>query len=196
MCFFFKIHFSSTLFLLLTYWVPFCQALWEKPFACRISFIFLQPCEVDAIMGSFKLPMRKLTLRQVPQKLCLQVPETQEMCWESSTELPITRPCAASGNEGTLKSEDLFSSSLLNLNWAQSTFASLGQIFISIHERRLSGFVFFMLPSFQTAGKTKSSIPVEPVMSFLGPVLNLHFIHSFHKFWASAMYREMCGIKR
>lgn len=60
------------------------------------------------------------------------------------------RTSAASGNEGTLKSKDLFSISLHYLNGTQSTSAYLGQTFISINERRLSAFVSFMLLSFQT----------------------------------------------
>lgn len=60
------------------------------------------------------------------------------------------RTSAASGNEGTLKSKDLFSISLQYLNGTQSTSAYRGQTFISINERRLSAFVSFMLLSFQT----------------------------------------------
>lgn len=128
-------------------------------------------------LGIFRLPMRKQKFRllnNLQEQYLLAVLRIQ---YRSST---------ASGSADTLKSKDLFSISLQNLNWTESTSASLGQMFISINERRLSGFVFFMLLSFQTTTASlertnPSCIPIDPCISLLSLLLNLHFIHLFNK---------------
>lgn len=57
----------------------------------------LGPEEVDAIMGIFKLPVRKLKPRQVKEELQWQYPE-------SNIDLPVP----TSGNKGTLESIKIY----------------------------------------------------------------------------------------